>query len=255
MKFGTHIPLFGQDKWIMKNIENAYPHVDKIFIAYSNLPWNYNSEARNIYNNSFDIKNIVESKFRDKIEIIYGDWLKEEDQRNACVDKAKEFGINYLMIHDADEFYFNHEFVNMLNFIKNHPNYDIYTVPWICFWKSFTYALVDDNNNMIVGYPQVWINLDRNVRFVNKRKPSGSNIINIIGTICYHASYVLTDEELLEKLKTWGHHNDFNVNEWYENVWKGWEFNSINLHPINPSAWKRVVIFNKTLPEILIKNQ
>ena len=75
MKFATHIALFGQDKWIMKNIENAYSHVDVIYIAYSKLPWSYNPMARQEYKNSFDLNKIKNSKFFDKINIIEGDWL------------------------------------------------------------------------------------------------------------------------------------------------------------------------------------
>ena len=90
MKIATHVVLFGQDKWIMKNIENSYPHVDKIYIAYSEKPWGYNPKARNIYKNSFDLNIIKNSQYIDKITIIEGDWLTEEAQRNACVNKAKE---------------------------------------------------------------------------------------------------------------------------------------------------------------------
>jgi hypothetical protein len=251
MKFATHIVLFGQDKWIMKNIENSYPHVDRIYIAYSELPWNYNPTARQEYKNSFDLNIIRQSKFNNKIVIIEGDWLSEEDQRNACVNQAKSDKIDYLMIHDADEFYFYDDFEKIKNFILNKPNYDIYTCAWISFWKSFKYITVPQNLNKIVGHPQIFINLNRNIRFEKKRKPNGSNIINIPDVICYHASYVLTDIELKEKLKTWGHHNDFNIDVWYNNIWLKWTPEMLNLHPVNPPVWYKAIGFNEKLPEVL----
>ena len=251
MKFATHMPLFGQDKWIMRAIENSYPHVDRIYIAYSASPWGYNPQARGTYTNSFDVNRLVESKFSNKITIIYGDWLTEEAQRNACVDKAKEDGIDYLMIHDADEFYFHDDFEKIKSFINNNPNFDVYTVPWICFWKSFKYAVVGENGSILVGNPQVFINLKKGVRFLRKRVPTSKNIIDIGEVTCYHGSYVLTDAELEEKLKTWGHYNDFNVMSWFENIWKKWNINSTNLHPVSPRAWKRVVEYNKELPEVI----
>ena len=147
MKFATHIVLFGQDKWIMKNIENSYPHVDRIYIAYSEKPWGYNPNARNTYHNSFDLNMIKQSKYVDKITIIEGDWLTEEAQRNACAIQAKLDGIDYLMIHDADEFYFHDDFEKMKIFITNNPNYDVYTCGCISFWKSFKYITVPQSLN------------------------------------------------------------------------------------------------------------
>jgi len=251
MKFATHIVLFGQDKWIMKNIENSYSHVDKIYIAYSDKPWAYNPKARDEYKNSFDLNLIKNSKFYDKITIIIGDWLTEEDQRNACVNRAKVDGIDYLMIHDADEFYFHNDFEKIKNFIIDNPNYDIYTCGWISFWKSFNYITVPQSLDKIIGNPQIFINLKNGTSFERKRKPVGNKIINIPDIICFHASYVLSNLELYEKLKTWGHHNDFNVDVWYNDIWLKWHPDMINMHPINPSAWYKAIEFNDKLPEVL----
>jgi len=251
MKFATHVILFGQDKWVMKNIENSYPHVDRIYIAYSVKPWGYNPNARINYTNSFDLNIIRNSKFIDKITIIEGDWLTEEEQRNSCVLQANSDEIDYLMIHDADEFYFHHDFEKIKEFIIKNPNNDIYTCGWISFWKSFKYITVPQNLNKIVGNPQIFINLNRKINFERKRKPTGSSIINIPDVICYHASYVLSNEELQEKLKTWGHHNDFNVDEWYNNIWLKWTPDMLNMHPVNSSAWYKAIEFNEELPEII----
>jgi len=251
LKFASHILLFGQNKWLMKNIENSYSHVDKIYIAYSEKPWGYNPNARNIYSNSFDLNIIRNSNFIDKITIIEGDWLTEEAQRNACVDKAKIDNIDYLMIHDTDEFYFHQDFEKMKEFIITHPDYDLYTCGWISFWKSFRYITVPNIVDKIVGNPQIFINLKKNIRFQRKRNPNGISVINIPDVICYHASYALTNSELQEKLKTWGHYNDFNVDAWYNNIWLKWYPDMINLHPVNPSAWYKAIEFNGELPEVL----
>lgn len=52
MKFGVHMLYFNQDKWILKTIENCAPFVDKIYIAWSEKPWNYNDSASKFINNS-----------------------------------------------------------------------------------------------------------------------------------------------------------------------------------------------------------
>jgi hypothetical protein len=251
MKIATQILLFGQDRWIMKNIENTYLHVDRIYVAYSKLPWGYNPNARQVYTNSFDLNIIKQSKFIDKITIIEGDWLTEEAQRNSCVRKAKEDDMDYLIIQDADEFYFPADFNMMREYVNNNPNYDIYTCAWICFWKSLKYITVSNNLNKIIGYPNIIINLRKDIYFQNKRTPNSNYITRIPNVICYHAAYALTDAELKVKLKTWGHTNDFNVDYWYNNVWLNWYPEMINLHPVNPSAWYKAIEYTEELPEIL----
>jgi hypothetical protein len=251
-KFATHFMIFGQDKWVMKHIENAYPHFDRIYIAYGKLPWGYNPDARKKYVNTFDLDVIRKSKFNNKITIIEGDWLKDEEQRNACYNQAKKDGMDYLMIRDADEFYSNQDFIKMKDFIIKNPDYDVYRCAWYCFWKTFKYILVPNANEKIVGYPEIFANLNKeNNSFKNKRTPFGKSIITIPDVLCYHGAYVFTNEELFVKLKTWSHSTDFNTDWWYNNVWLKWNETMINIHPINPSAWYKAIPYNGELPEIL----
>ena len=253
MKFATHVVLFGQDKWIMRNIANAYTHVDKIYVAYSNFPWGYNPLARRVYINSFDLNILTSSEYADKIHIIKGDWLTEEDQRNACAEQAAKDNMDFLLIHDADEFYFHKDFDKIIKHIIKHPNYDYYKIGWYCFWKDFNYILLDVSGNILTGYPEFAINLKNGVRFISKRRPNKTNfhtIPNDVG-ICYHGSYVLTDKELYQKINTWGHTNDFNKDQWYEEKWLKWTPDMRDLHLVSPSAWSKAVLFPYPLPEVI----
>jgi hypothetical protein len=129
MKFATHVLVFNQDKWILKNLENSYPHVDRIYISYSKRPWIYNRNARKVYENNFDLSLITNSPFADKITIIKGVWDLDEEQRNACLARAREDGMDFLLIHDADEFYTHAGFEKLLHEIEKDPEYDYYTTP------------------------------------------------------------------------------------------------------------------------------
>lgn len=258
MKIATHVLLFGQDKWIMRNIENAYPHVDKIYIAHSTLPWTYNPNARNQYVDTFDINIILNSNFNDKVVIINGVWDTEEDQRNACVQRANDDRMDYLIIHDADEFYFHNHFENIKKFILKYPDFDLYKIPWRCFWKTFKNVLLTPTLDEITGYPEFCINLKKHVRFQSKRRPFIPNIMRIqtvvipedVG-VCYHGSYVLTNEELLQKINTWGHVNDFDKERWYNEKWLLWTSETKNLHLVTPCDWSMAAPFNNELPEVI----
>lgn len=248
IKIATHQCLFGQEKWILKNLENCYPFVDKIYLSYSNLPWGYNHSARSTYTNNLDIETIKNSIYADKVEILHGDWLNEQDQRNHCLDKAKSDGMDYLIIQDADEFYLNEDYLKLVNFIKENPNNDVYRCAWISFWKTTDYVVVNENGDDIVGYPQIAININNGVRFKDRRNPNSDSFITIPDIICYHMSFVLTDEECMTKLKTWGHSHEFNTDSWFNNVWLNWTINTRNMHPIDPKAWSGTKKNNRILP-------
>jgi hypothetical protein len=252
IRIATHVLLFGQEKWILKNLENAYPHVDVIYLSYSEKPWTYNPNARNQYKNNREILDkIIKSPWADKIHFIVGEWDTEEQQRNRCVQCAQRDGIDYLIIHDADEFYSNVEFQSLIEEMKRYPDYDYYKVSWICFWKNFNYSLLDENGNYIVGQPEFAINVKRGVEFVSKRRPNSTNFKLLTSGICYHGSYVLTNEELLQKINTWGHTNEFDKNYWYNEKWLKWTEESTNLHLVHPPAWSKAAKFDGRLPEVI----
>jgi hypothetical protein len=249
IKFATHLLLYNQDKWILKNIEMIAPFVDKIYVAWSEFPWTYNPNARSKFKNTSNPEILKQSPFYDKIKLIEGNWNLDEDQRNACLNTAKQDGMDYLLIIDADEFYFINDIKNMLHDIKNNPDYDYYITPWLCFWKSFQYV-VQSQNNGIIGNPEIAVNLNKNLTFVRSRRANG-NKIKQLNYLCYHASYVLSDEECWSKINTWSHAHQFEPINWFNNKWKNWNLNTTNLHPSCFSAWYKAVEFKGELPEIL----
>lgn len=253
MKIATHVLLFNQDKWIMKNIENAYNYVDKIYISYSEKPWNYNINARNQYKNIINLDIIKNSKFFDKIVLIEGDWNTEEEQRNTCIEFAKKDNIDYLITHDADEFYTNSGFRDLVKGIIDNPEFDYYTTPWVTFWKDFDNVICDDKNNLVIGYPEIAINLNRGIKFKRCRIPTGDKIKRL-NSLCYHASYVLSDDECLTKINTWGHSHQFDTKKWYNDKWLNWNESVTCLHPISPCIWFNTKKYDiNDLPEILKK--
>jgi len=251
MKFATYVSVFDQDKWILRNLENSYPHVDKIYVLYSKLPWNYNPKARDTYVNEFDLNIIKNSPYMDKIEIIEGDWLSDTDQRNSCLKKAKEDNIDYLMAHDADEFYFHNDFEKIKWAIRNNPQYDSYEIDFYAFWKSFKYILIDPKKGKKSGRAQTIVNVKNVDKYCYIRNVESNNRAFINDVVCYHGSYVLTDEQVFKKIKTWSHGADFDVDKWYNEVWLTWTPDSRNLHPIWPEAWTLAEEFKGILPEVI----
>ncbi len=240
MKFATHLLLFNQDAWILDNINMIGEFVDKIYISWSEYPWSYNPNAREQFKNKSNPDILKQSKYYDKIVLIRGEWKLDEDQRNSCLDAAKKDGIDILLIIDADEFYSKDDLVNLIQSIKDNPNYDYYTTPWITYWKDFNHIISKSDGDVICGYPEVALNIKSGNRFVRCRRPSGNKIYRLT-SMCKHASYILSDDECWSKINTWGHSHQFNTTEWYNIKWLRWNEDTINLHPISPTEWYKAI--------------
>ena len=240
MKIATHILFFNQDKWMLKHIEMIGPFVDKIYIAWSEFPWAYNPAARDVFKNKSNPEQLKQSPYYNKIELIIGEWKLDEDQRNSCLDAARRDGMDFLLTTDADEFYHEADLKKLINDIKENPDYEYYSTPWITFWKDFDHILVDENDNYINGYPEIALNLKYDNKYVRCRRPSGTRVKQLT-SICGHASYVLTDEECWSKINTWGHAHRFNKEAWFRAKWLNWNENVRDMHPINPRLWHKAI--------------
>jgi hypothetical protein len=261
MKFATCVLAYNQDKWIMRNIENSYPHVDRIYVGYSKVPWNYDPESRSSRLNTFDINIIKDSKYRDKIKIIEGDWIYEFEERNQILEMAKKDGMDYLMIHDADEFYFHDDFEKLKKVVLDNPGYDSYVVQLLTFWKTFKYVLVTPRrieekkimSGQISGMAETVLDLSKKLKFTHIRYSGAKRFLILEKTdlIFYHASYVLTDNEVYNKIKTWAHRNDFNPDQWYQEKWLNWTPETKNLHPFYKWTWIYAEQYKGELPEVI----
>ena len=252
MKVASHVLFFNQDKWILKHIEMVAPFVDKIYVAWSEIPWTYNPEARRTMKNSSNLEFLKQSPYYDKVELIVGTWNLDEDERNACLDAAKRDGMDILLIIDADEFYTVKDITQIIDVIKANPDYDTYSVPFAAFWKDLNHIVVAPNGSHIISQASVAINVNRNNRFTRCRNANGTKLYYIPNT-CWHASYALTDEECWSKINSWGHAHQFDVRSWFINKWQAWNDNTVDLHPITPHDWWKAVNVPKELelPDVL----
>lgn len=244
-KIAAHVLLFDVNDTIEAYIANISPHVDKIFAAHSATPWHYNIT---------DLKNTTNGislalKFGKKFHLIEGTWKTEEDQRNACIEAARREGFTHLIVQDADEFYLENDWEQLTKCIHENPSNDAFFTTWITFWKSKQYALY--NKSGPAKAPVLFaLNISNNIIFTDKRHTNATSAIYSDIT-CFHLSYVLNDEQILRKINTWGHANDFDRQAWYNTKWKTWHLKKRNLHPVFPTMWSQAKRFTGPLPEAI----
>jgi hypothetical protein len=239
--------------------------VDKIFISHSPFPWSYNPQARNSHPNPSDPEILKSSPYLPKIELISGEWATEEDQRNEVLKLAKAEGFDYLIIQDADEFFIDEDYKANLEQIKCNPDYSFYRTPWFQFWKSldwiiecrYSYCYKGGKpwlklTNTTTDFSMAFaINLNTTTEFVSCRRPSNIDDYLILERPCFHLSYVLTDEQVERKIRTYGHSNQISHQRWLRYKWYGFDASTRNLHPINPRVWRRVLPFSGQIPKEL----
>jgi hypothetical protein len=232
-------PLYVNEQMLEISLRNSSIHVKKTYVLCSHSTWN-ESDYKWDYDTAFI--NRMQSTYH--CEFIFGNWPNEHVMRNAGIDLAKGDGYDWVIIQDADEFITDETF----NVLKTHmllnPNSHGLKLPMITFWKDWEHVLVDAQNKPAIFNALMAVNLSTESHFVDNRNPNDHlRYLTCESSPVFHGSYVLTNEELQRKLSSWGHAKDFNTDEWYNNIWVKWNYNTSleNLHPTHPWIWKRAI--------------
>lgn len=250
--------LFNADRTIVRALDNGGEYVEKIFVGYSPFPWNaYNSQAREKFRNSSSKEILKKSKYYSKIEIVEGVWDSDEGQRNEIVTKARAQGFDYLIFQDADEFYLPEGWRANLEGIRKHPDAMLYQTPWINFWKQLDFVIesrehMGNRNTTVTTCEAFAMNLKKNPETkLSFARIFPTNDRYRLPGLCYHLSYVMSDEEMYSKIGTWGHSHQVGKN-WYKWKWLGWDETTRNINPIDSVEWVKAVRFNGEYPKELV---
>jgi hypothetical protein len=260
LKLASLILFFNSETTILQCIDNCADKVDIIYISYSPQPWKkYNPLARNHYQNTSSLATLNKSKHLNKLKIVSGVWDNEEDQRNEVLKIAKEDQIDFLIIQDPDEFYLPEEYDKNIQGMIQNPSYPYYYNPWINFWKNLTYVALERKNlfgtesSIYSKSANFAMNLKSfpDIFFADRRQPNYSydSALKLPG-VCYHLSYVYTDEEVKTKIMTWGHSHQVRKN-WFKYKWLGWKPNTKYINPMMGPVWQKATKFEGPLPKEL----
>lgn len=248
MKIAVHVLAYNVNRFLVPVLKNIEPHVDKIFIAHSEKPWGYVEESRNKFTNPTTIDDVLNASNSEKIEVVSGDWLTEEDMRNACLDKAKEQGFDWLLTQDADEFYSENSWNQIKKTLAINNDVDLFKTTWYNFWKSSQYVLMYNSGSIKGTNTGFALRCKPNLRFTKKRM-TNAQVVRVMDCPCYHYGYVMSDTEMKEKLLTWGHATEFNSENWFKYKWLNWDEFTLYLHPTNPAHWLKAIRFPLEQPE------
>ena len=250
MKFSAIYCLYEDYEYLELSILSIYKNVDRILFLINDIPWmnepNNSGLTEKTINEAKRLANIYKN-----IEIIYGHWQNEAEQRNYALNKLYIQNFDYSFIVDSDEIYFEKQFLNIKKFVLNNSKFDAFHIEWNTYWKKQYYKIYPRENFK----PVIAVKI-KNFNFIDKRLGTTSIIRTQFAilnnndqyngivipeqiAICYHLSYARSNDSIKRKLQTSSHNPEF-IKNWYDDIWLKWDKNNNlqNLHPISPLQYK-----------------
>lgn len=166
------------------------------------------------------------------VEYIISDWDSEAQMRNYGVSQLRN--MDWILTVDADERYSEESIILLKDFLETAPlpAYGIGTI--YTYWKQPNIRIEPKESGGLI------VATKPRVVFTDKRCIDSQWDFLPPEIVMHHLSYVRTDEEMLRKIKTFEHQHEI-IPNWYEEKWLKWTPEMENIHPVNPSSFKKAV--------------
>ncbi len=235
--FVAHYVIYTDDWFLEDSIDSAIDFVDKIVIARTMKPWN--GQERDL-SETEAILDKLQSKYGDRIEIYEAEFESEQQQRNFLLERSRAEGYLGAFIIDTDEIFLEDAFRFLYEHIQTQKPKAIRS-SYYTFIKdaSFTVAPPFETNLF-------YVSLTEDVHFEWARKINAEPLIlHADDPAILHFSYLRkTDRDILNKIQNFMHHQDADWDEWYNEVYRKFNKNLKNFHPVEPEAWSGLMLFD-----------
>jgi hypothetical protein len=223
--------------FLEESVLRIYPLVGKVVFLLNFKPWSGDSNTTVLTETYKRILNISDSD--NKIQIFSQFWLNEESQRNFGLEILRNQNIEWCLVIDDDEMFNRSDLIHIFNSLDTaeHVAYLFYHQ---IYWKNretIIEGLFGSFPSLINTNGLVYFNENRTI-LVKKNQTwftiSAENIV------CHHFSYIRSYDSMLQKVKLFSHAKDLKI-DWFKEKWLNWLPSTADLHPIQPSVFKRAV--------------
>lgn len=216
MKLGVNITAF-REKWIAQIIEQFDGVADRIVVTVPDHPWHgdYENDDTPIRAKQARVKDselmIIESL----------EWDSEAEQRNDAQEQLR--GMDYVVVSHGDTFFTRRDLKMAKMFLEQKDSQNLACKTYT-YWKNFDTVINPD-----ILLPTIFVKGDS--VFTHAINVQGmSTTPEVLDLECHHVSWVKTDEEVLAKIKSYGHATEV-MPDWYKDVWKGWHHKMVDIGP------------------------
>ena len=248
-RFASLTLAYNQEDYIESCLRTLAGQCGAMFVMYSEQPFDgYNPNARRECTRLDSTPTILHRLAREyaHLHVIKGTWSLEDDMRNDGLTAARCAGFDHLFVLDADEFLIDGSWERLRRFVLDRAESESWWCRMRTPFKSIDYVIDRDDE-----YLPVAVRLTEEVRFVNRRIPSGRRLRLPKELICFNMGYVLSDDRMLEKTRTWSHAHQLPPN-WYQQKWLNWTPGTRDLHTREPALWPQTrQRASEALPSVL----
>lgn len=224
MTYGSVAICYNEPRMIVPHLQHLPNWIDEKLVLVSTQPWFGESVAND------KTAELAEPYAR----VIQAYWENEEDQRNT--GQALHQDKDWVIVLDCDEFFDDENWARLKQFLETTEADAAIVEHQRVFYKDKEVYPCHDYQQLIAVRP--------NVSFAEKRIVATYSVVEAPVELL-HFSWAKTDEEVWSKISHYAHANDFDIKDWYENVWLANK--TTNLHPVTPEALPALI--DPVLPE------
>lgn len=212
MTYGSVAICYNEPRMIVPHLQHLPGWIDEKLVLVSTQPWFGESVAND------KTAELAEPYAR----VIQAYWENEEDQRNT--GQALHQDKDWVIVLDCDEFFDDENWARLKQFLETTEADAAVVKHQRVFYKDKEVYPCHDYQQLIAVRPSV--------NFAEKRIADTGYVTAPVELL--HFSWAKTDEEVWSKISHYAHAKDFDIKDWYDNVWLANK--TINLHPVTPEA-------------------
>lgn len=221
MRVASVCTVFNEARFLPKHLSHMPDWVEEQVVLLSAKPWHGSHDEPD---DSEKIANEMGAT------VLKHEWPDEVEQRNTGQEYLNDY--DWILNLEPDEFLDEDNWKRLKDFLESNPPLPAYTCfqQQIYWGKGFAADPPEDFVPIIATRPEV--------RFIEKR------VINspwerIPSLILHHFAWARTDAEIWKKISHYSHAVDFDIDDWFQNVWLARK--TENVHPTTPEAIPKLI--------------
>jgi hypothetical protein len=250
LRTGAIMLGYNQQEYIEYSLRSLLPHVEHVVVLVPDAPWAaYNPRAREEFTARDGTREVLAALLREfeNLSVLEGIWHSEHEMRETGLRHLRSLGAEVCLSVDADEIYPDGALERLHGVIAQADAPGIvYFARYLTCYKSFEYVVESDHRTPAA------VHLAPDTHFPQGRRTSGERRDLPDEIFFWHLGYVLSDERMWEKIRTFSHAHEV-LPGWYEGKWLAWTPQTRDLFRKQPaSRWPRTHrIDPRQLPAIL----
>lgn len=212
---------YREERFIGKFLEHIPKWVDRKVVLISEKPW---------FGDELPMDGTLSIATAKGAIPVLNTWENEESQRNTGVALLDD--CDWVLVLDPDEFISDIHWDKLREFLETTDADAVVCEGQYTYWKNGYVADPPKDYQMLIA-------IRPHVRFVDKRVVNA--VYRAAPTWIHHMSWARTNSEVWNKISHYAHALDFDIEEWFENVWKKWKPGMKDVHPVTPETLHELI--------------